>query len=342
MTKARRRQAQPRSALTPGAPQPRAISDRGQPPRLKTGVRPGSEPRSRWPRWGVELAAFAAVVAVGLLAWWLLSFRNGGDDGTGAGGARPIATLESADVHSLLIDPNDADHVLFGSHAGVQESRDGGFTWQLGSLRNADAMGMGGGGEAPATFYAVGHNVFQISRDGGQTWQSAQHNLPGVDLHAFAQDSNDPLRLYTLVAGMGLFTSGDGGTTWTPLPAAPPGGMPGALAAGPSVLYATTASGVAVTRDGGATWESLTAPPGGGVMALAVAAADPQTIYAATSSGLAKSTDAGASWLSIGPARIPALALAVAPSDPNRVLFVAEGGGVYRSDDGGASWVTLR
>ncbi len=305
-------------------------------------MRSGSQPRSLWPRWGVELGAFAAVVSVGLLGWWLLAFLNRGDDGNDTG-AQPIATLESPDVHSLLIDPNDADHILFGSHAGIQESQDGGFTWNPGSLRNADAMSLAGGGQPLATLYAAGHNVFQISRDGGQTWQSAQHNLPGVDLHAFAQDPNDPLRLYTLVAGMGLFTSGDGGTTWKPLPSLPPGaGMHIPLAGGNAALYTATESGIAVTRDGGTTWESLTAPPSGGVMSLAVSGADSQTIYAATSSGLAKSTDAGSSWLSIGPAGIPALALAVAPSDPNRVLFVAEGGGVYRTNDGGASWSAPR
>lgn len=341
MAKARRQTANS-SASADTSKRVRAASDGTGSTRPQANVRTGSRPRSRWPRWGVELATFAAVVAVGLIAWWLFSFLNGGDDETGAGGARPIATLKSPDIHSLLVDPNDAGHILFGSHSGIQESKDGGFTWEPGSLRNTDAMGMAVSPQAPATLYAAGHNVFQVSRDGGQTWQSAQHNLPGLDLHAFAQDPNDPLRLYTVVAGMGLFTSGDGGTAWTPLPASPPGGMPGALAAGSAALYATTASGVVVTRDGGATWESLTAPPGGGVIALAVAAADPRTIYAATSSGLAKSTDAGKSWLSIGPARIPALALAVAPSDPNRVLFVAEGGGVYRSDDGGASWLAPR
>ncbi|MDP9472577.1 MAG: YCF48-related protein [Chloroflexota bacterium] len=294
------------------------------------------------PGWQVELAVFALVVGLGLVGWWGYSAARDNAGGT-TSTVRPIATLRSQDIHSLLVDPADPNHVLFGSHSGVQESRDGGFTWEAGSLRNADAMSLAASPQAPATLYAAGHNVFQVSQDGGQSWQPVKHNLPGTDLHAFAQDPNDPRRLSTLVAGVGLFASSDGGASWAPLPTSPPGGgMHLALAAGNAALYAATEAGIVVTRDGGATWERLPGQPEGGVMSLAIPVAAPETLYAGTSSGLAKSTDGGASWAVVGPAGVPALALAVAPSDPNRVLFVADGGGVYRSDDGGTSWLVPR
>ncbi len=340
MAKTRQRR-QPPSSLTANASavgSPAQTPPVGRPrPRSHVTRRHGSRPG-----WRVELAVFALVVGLGLVGWWGYSAARGNDSGTNSS-VRPIATLRSQDIHSLLVDPADPNHVLFGSHSGVQESRDGGFTWEAGSLRNADAMSLAASPQAPATLYAAGHNVFQVSQDGGQSWQPVKHNLPGTDLHAFAQDPNDPRRLSTLVAGVGLFASSDGGTTWAPLPTSPPGGgMHLALAASSTGLYAATEAGIVVTRDGGATWERLPGQPDGGVMSLAIPAAAPETLYAGTSSGLAKSTDGGARWAVVGPAGVPALALAVAPSDPNRVLFVADGGGVYRSDDGGASWLVPR
>jgi len=81
-----------------------------------------------------------------------------GDDPS-ATAAQPIATLNAPDVHSLLIDPVNPDRVLFGSHAGVQESLDGGLTWQPGTLRNADAMSMAVSPKEATTLYVAGHDV---------------------------------------------------------------------------------------------------------------------------------------------------------------------------------------
>lgn len=340
MAKARQRRRSSNSLTTNGSADsaPRQAVPVVRPrPRSEAPRRTGTQPR-----WAVELAVFALVVGLGLLGWWVYSAARGNDGGT-TSTVRSIATLKSQDIHSLLVDPADPNHVLFGSHSGVQESRDGGFTWKAGSLRNADAMSLAASPQAPATLYVAGHNVFLVSHDGGQNWQPVQHNLPGADLHAFAQDPNDPRRLVTLVAGVGLFASSDGGATWAPLPTSPPGGgMHLALAAGNATLYAATEAGIVVTRDGGAIWEPLPGQPDGGVMSLAIPASALETLYVGTANGLAKSTDGGASWAVVGPAGVPALALAVAPSDPNRVLFVADGGGVYRSDDGGASWLAPR
>jgi len=275
------------------------------------------------------------VVVAGLVTARVISAPSG----TEGADPRPIARLEAPDFHSLLVDPADPDHVLFGAHSGTQESRDGGFTWEAGALRNADAMSLASSPEEPATIYAAGHDVFQVSRDGGQTWQPQEHDLPGTDIHGFAQDTGDPLRLYALVVGAGLFTSGDGGAGWTPLAAQPPGGgMPIGLATGEATLYAATETGLALSRDQGVTWAALPSQPKDGVLSLAIPASEPRTIYAGTTNGLFKSGDGGMSWRSLGPPDVPVLALAVAASDPNRVVMVDDAGGVFRSDDGAASW----
>jgi photosystem II stability/assembly factor-like uncharacterized protein len=250
-----------------------------------------------------------------------------------------IASIAAPDVHSLLIDPNDLDHVLFGSHSGIQESRDGGFTWHAGTLKNADAMSMAVSPNAPQTLYTVGHDVFQISSDGGQSWQALSPNLPSTDIHAFTQDPKQPERLFAFVMGAGVYRSDDGGKTWQELPVQPGEGSPSALASNGDALYATTQFGITVSLDHGASWTPLPNQPSGVAISLVAPASNPELLYAGTLSGLAKSTDRGQSWSTVGQFGYPTLALMAAPSNPHRVIAITQTGAVYRSDDGGESWI---
>lgn len=323
-------------AAAPAPPRPMS-GQRLRPSRRRAARR--AEPRHR-----AELIAIglAVLLAVGLAGWWAVA-SLGDDSGDGGGANVPagaIARIEAPDIHSLLIDPRDPDHVLFGSHAGIQESRDGGFSWEDGTLENTDAMRMATSAQDPSTLYVAGHDVFLVSRDGGQTWQSPVHDLPGTDIHAFAQDPDDPRRLVAFVVGAGVLGSTDGGATWAPLAAQPPGDAPLDLAAGGGKLYAATGDGIVVSLDGGASWQPLPAQPAGGAASVTASAADPLVLYAGTPSGLSKSSDGGTTWTAVGPPGTAPVALAVAPTDPNRVLFVDRGGAVYRSDDAGATWRT--
>lgn len=280
------------------------------------------------------VAVVALLVIVG-------SFSLMRDEENDANGASAIANLDAPDVHSLVVNPGDPEHVLFGSHAGVQESYDGGFNWEPGSLKNADAMQLASSPNAPETLYATGHDVFQVSHDGGNTWQALDHDLPGTDIHGFTQNPVDPQRLYAYVAGIGVFMSADSGTTWKPLSTQPlGGGMHLALASSGEILYAASETGIMASPNDGAAWELLAAQPEGSIISLAVAASDPSTLYAGTHDGLVQSTDGGANWSARGPMGVPAVALAVTPSDPSRVLFASDEGAVYRSDDGGLTWLS--
>lgn len=282
----------------------------------------------------------AVVVIVGFVAWRVLP-AVGGDQAVV--GAQPIATLDAPDFHSLLIDPQNPDHVFFGAHSGIQESLDGGFTWQAGTLGNADAMSMSVSPEDPTTRYVAGHDVFLVSRDGGGTWQAVAHDLPGTDLHAFAQDPIEPRRLYALVVGAGVFSSTDGGSHWTPLPTQPPGvSGHGALATDGTTLYAVTPAGLFQSSDGGMTWSATSTQPADTVVIVAVPVSPLETIYAGTISGVAKSMDGGASWVDLDPSGAAVLALALAPSNSSRLVIVDETGAVYRSDNGGATWLAPR
>lgn len=312
--------------------------------RFKPRVRPATSRSSHaagaggaaWPgRTGPFIVA--ALVLIGLGAWWATSYFSSSADT--AGSAEPISTLDTPDFHSLLVGPQDPEHILFGSHAGIQESFDGGFTWEDGELRDVDAMQLTASPKAPETIYATGHDVFQVSHDGGQSWQAQAHDLPGTDIHGFAQDPDDPQRLYAFVVGAGTFTSRDGGTSWKPLRSQSSGdGTHLVLASDGSAVYALTEAGLAKSTDQGATWSPLPSQPSGQMISLAIPASAPQTLYAGTPNGLEKSIDGGETWTALGPEAVPVLALAASATNPEQVLFVSDTGGVYRSDDGGRTW----
>jgi len=303
-------------------------------PHPRTKTRNGSTTTSdgrrgdRWFTWGVLVPL--VLVLIGLLGWLASTYIQSDETDT------PIATLDTPDFHSLLIDPEDSEHVLFGNHTGIQESHDGGVTWADGTLRNADAMQLTSSLDDPNTIYATGHDVLQISLDGGQTWQRQAHDLPGTDIHGFTQDRGDPQRLYAFVMDKGTFTSEDGGTTWHPLPDQPAGS--GMLVAGWGVLYSASGPSLMASRDGGLTWQTLSTVSSGQVISLAVSFSDPRMLFAGTPNGIARSTDGGVTWTALGPRAIPILAVAVTPSDPNRVFALSNNGEIYRTGDGGDNW----
>lgn len=292
---------------------------------------------ARWSSWRIPLTV-VLLVALGLIAWWGI-FSVTDTDADNDNSVQPIATLNSPDFHSLLVDPQNPDHMMFGSHAGIQDSYDGGYTWQAGNLRNVDVMQLASSPNAPGLVYATGHDVYQVSRDGGQSWQPQGHNLPGSDIHGFTQDLAHAQHLFAFIVGGGVSTSADGGISWVSTPTQPPGsGAHVVLASGNGGIYATTEVGIAASKDDGQSWTMLHTQPSGQVISLAITASDSQKIYVGTDNGLTKSTDGGASWTNLGPNGVPVLALAVSSTDPDRLFVVSDEGALYRSDDGGVTW----
>ena len=287
------------------------------------------------PRLGA-LVLVALVVVLGAGGYML--FTGSGQHEAPAGQPTPVSRVQGADFHSIAVSPADPDLVWFGSHQGIQESADRGETWRPVSSASADAMSLAMTAGVGRRAYMAGHDVFKSSTDGGKSWLDVQTDLPGTDLHGFAVDPATGMHLYSLVVGAGLLESTDGGYTWQPLPAQPPGAY-GALAvrAGeggkPSTLYVATQLGLMRSPDGGKTWHRKDSglPEGEqGVRALAAVPGKPGEWYAATGDGLYHTSDDGTTWGQTTLQGQDLYALAASSGEPLRIYALGSQGEVYR------------
>ncbi|WP_082505585.1 hypothetical protein [Deinococcus sp. Leaf326] len=241
-------------------------------------------------------------------------------------GQAPQAQTLSGDFHALRV--LDSGTVLYGEHAGVRRSVDGGRTWDTPD-GVGDAMALGQGREVTVL---AGHEVLKVSRDEGRTWADQGFgNLPGRDLHGFAVDPGQPQVWYANVMGQGLFRTADG-QQWTRLSDATAGAS--VLAAGPQgMLYALDAQGLLVSPDGGTWTRRLGAPRG---LNLDVQP-DTGVLFLAGPNGAFRSADQGVTWT---PLSLPegSYLIAVHPQDGGRLVAVGFSGTVYRSSNGGETW----
>ena len=281
--------------------------------------------RPAWRRWLLPAALAALAVIAG--AWWATDAQRRSADGVA------LAALRPPDIHALSVLPDDERAVVFGSHAGLAISRDGGATWSKVSGASADAMAIA---MPPGSRTAIiaGHDVYLRSDDGGATWRSARSGLPGTDIHGFAASSREPNTFYAYVVGSGLHRSADAGATWTRLPGAPASthSLAVAGAASGDVLLAVTAEGLRRSADGGRSWQPV--PD----VAASYISAVGGSVYAAAGSSVLISTDAGATWQRKGFPPGRAALIAPAPSRPETVYVVTDGFEVHRSRDGGSTW----
>jgi photosystem II stability/assembly factor-like uncharacterized protein len=232
---------------------------------------------------------------------------------------------------------------------------------------------------------AVGHGELTTSIDGGNTWRSLAGGLGAaidqsdrasrlpsetgdqfhVHLHGIAVAPSDPEILYTgtiydpseteLYSMMGavIFTSRDGGMTWTESSNGFPIETATSLNAfvihptDPNTAYAMTskyesktAIGVYKTEDGGSRWRAVNTGLDLDTRDLQMDPLSPETLYAATESGVYKTVDGAESWqlASDGLAgRSEVFDLALDPLNPLQV-YAATKKGVYRTKDGGGHW----
>ncbi len=234
---------------------------------------PEPAPRRAWRAIVVGGTAVAAVAVVALAVVLNTGGRAAVSEGTAsqatvgqptageptAGEPAAWSTLGTSDVHSLAFDPADPQHLYFGHHGGLLETKDGGRSWQATALRGADAMSV----VPPAGdfFQIAGHDVYMETADGGQTWQDVPNDLPGLDLHAFVADPADPAHAWAFSVGNGLFETSDKGRTWE---LRQPGGW-GALTAfvesGNTALLAVGSTGLSRSATAGGRGQRLAGRP---------------------------------------------------------------------------------
>lgn len=240
--------------------------------------------------------------------------------------------FDSADVHSLAFVGGDPQHLLFGHHGGLEESRDGGRTWSALPVR-ADAMGMSSA--ADGSIVIAGHEVFMASRDGGKTWAPITTDLPSLDIHGFTRDPSDPARMWAYLATGGLWESADFGARFAQVrqdnvlfPLA-------VRDASATQLLAVDGNGLVTSPDGGRTWSPLGVPPTFPMTSLA-ATPDGKVVYAGSTDGLYRSADGGRTWAKTA---YSGSAFAIATSSDGRaVVVVSRETLFFRSSDGGISW----
>src|SRR5216683_765873 len=261
------------------------------------------------------------------------------------------------DVRSLVVDPNNADRLYFGTLDGqIYTSSDGGRQWKLlynfnrpklfvdhiiVDPRNSKVLFVGAHRhKEPGGFFK--------STDGGLTWRE-DPKLRNEAVHSLTQSVADA---DVLVAGTfnGIFRSEDSGDTWEQLPTYSTPGLVHveSLAMDPrssKIIYAGTWYLPYKSTDGGQTWKSIKNGiiDDSDIFAIDVDPRDPNHIIASACSGIYETKSAGESWRKVQ--GIPSQsrrtrAIMQHPSVPG-LVFAGTTEGFWRSERGGDadSWM---
>ena len=270
----------------------------------------------------------------------------------------------------------------------MYKSTDAGRTWQHLGLRDSQMIAAIAvdPGNADRLFVAVlGHpygpnperGVFR-STDGGRTFEKVLFKDDYTSANEVLLDPRNPNVLYATLwsqqqsfiegqgfgnAGMGIFKSTDGGTTWTQLAEGLPAILQANIAIAPSdpnILYATIAPGQGPigfykSTDGGAHWFQAIRGPGapaglaqdmrplariggGDLPTVTIDPKDPNVVYTA-STVMWRTLDGGLTWSAVrgAPGGDDYQRIWINPNDTQIILAVADQGAVV-SANRGRSW----
>jgi len=253
------------------------------------------------------------------------------------GDSNGTAGLPEGDhVHSLAVTTDG--ELLLGLHGGLHRSVDG-HVWETAGLQGVDAMAIAASAGEP--IFIAGHDVLYRSDDGQTFTPLTPSDLPGMDIHGFAQSPFNPEHVYAYVVGHGLFFSGDAGESWesrSTLASLPPDVF-GLAATGPDgegLLIVGPESGIHRSDDGGRSFHSVSETPAG---AVAVDMESPEVAWALTASGLERSEDAGDSWEMVSRLQgVGGQPVTMAVDGDHLWLVTERPRAFHQSEDGGETW----
>lgn len=270
---------------------------------------------------------------------------------------------------------NGGRHISFGD--GVYKSVDGGKTWKnmgLGAsehisdiiIHPTDPDTVWVSSQGPL-WTSGGERGLYKTTDGGETWDRVLETDEWTGVTSLVIDPRNPDRLYaatwarqrTIAAyvgtgpGAGIFTSDDGGETWTELETGLPDGNMGKIGLAispmqPDVVYAAVEvdnrkGGLYRSTNRGASWTKMSDEVSGGTgphyyQELFADQHQFDRIYLMSNYSKV-SNDGGKTWSALGNDKkhVDDHAMAFHPTDPDFVL-VGSDGGIYMSHDRLKNW----
>jgi photosystem II stability/assembly factor-like uncharacterized protein len=264
-----------------------------------------------------------------------------------------LAAPTLLDVWSIAVEPYDAGAspaptpVAYGASSGngMLRSTDG-LQWNVtnGTFGNFGEVTVH---PTDGTVYAGGEDGIYISDDQGANW-SLLSTLPGDgNVYGLVIDYANPLNMYATRWGEGIFRSTDGGNTW----ARASGSYDTQLfdldihPINPSILFASTWSGVYRSVDAGTSWLQLDSP--GRVSELAIHGLSQFAIVmlaVTEGNGISKSTDLGETWRPVndGLGDIAHFAsVAISPDGSGRAYAGSQNSVLFISNTFGETWVPV-
>ena len=157
------------------------------------------------------------------------------------------------DFHAMAVSRTDPK-VIYGTHRGLQVSRDAGRTWKLVAALPGRVFDLAVSARDANIVYAAARNGLFVSRDGGRTWETGYlRRNPATMVHASARG-----RLYAFIYGVGLITAEEPALSWQLVSDAFDDRVLFKLDTDPADsgrLYGVADTGAVMTsKDGGKTW----------------------------------------------------------------------------------------
>jgi hypothetical protein len=274
-------------------------------------------------------------------------------------------------VTAIAVDPNDAQTILVSTDgAGINRTQDGGTSWDTG-IGGTGALATQSIRFEPgsATMLFAGATSLAVFRssDGGDDFAASSSGISELPLFSIASSPVDPLDMAVAFQGNnsgGVFSSDDGGLTWT-LESAPPTRYSKVGYAPDGVLYAISSGPSSVAPEGlyrreiDGSWTSLGPDQGSlyesDLASLRFSVNNPDLILLGGSDfGVAgnavtvwRSIDAGVTWDKVYAGRggdfTTDIEIVEDGTDQNMVASYdgytePNQGGAFNSTDGGATW----